>query len=142
MHLYHYTVVRDAYAAWKGGDLDTFAGYLADKVEFSVPDSPRTYVGTGEGRELLKARLAAFLERYEVIEFNILNAVPIHHSIDFRISYQYRSRSTGDEIQGRQRHLWTVRGHAITAFKVIHDADRLAAFFNLSEPKLPPRPTA
>lgn len=133
MHLHTYWIVRDAYAAWRRGDIDGFGRLLAEDVEFSVPSSPRTYVGTAEGRSNLQSRLEAFLRAYEVIEFTILSAFPIHDSLDFRIQYHYRSRSTGLEIQGRQRHLWTVRDHAIVSFKVIHDAERLAAFFQMSE---------
>lgn len=141
MHLHTYATVREAYDAWMRGDLEAFAALLADKVEFSVPSSPRTYVGTGEGRDVIKDRLGAFLGAYEVLEFTLLGATPVSSgSCDFRIRYHYRSRSTGDEIEGSQRHLWSVRDGAVTSFKVIHDADRLAAFFKLTEPA--PRPGA
>ena len=140
MYLNTYAIVREAYDAWKRGDLDAFAARLADKIESSVPSSPRSYVGTGEGRDVIVARLGAFLSDYEVLEFSLLGATPVSSgSCDFRI--RYRSRATGDEIEGSQRHLWSVRNGAITSFKVIHDADRLAAFFKLTEPP-PPRPGA
>lgn len=135
MYLTTYAIVSEAYDAWMRGDLENFAAHLADKVEFSVPSSTRSYVGTGEGRSVLMSRLDDFMRNYEVLEFTVLGATPVSSgSCDFRISYRYRSHATGDEIEGRQRHLWSVRDGMITSFKVIHDADRLAAFFKLTEP--------
>lgn len=142
MYLNTYAIVRAAYDAWKRADLDAFAACLADKIEFSVPSSPRTYIGTGEGRDIIVGRLGAFLNDYDVLEFGLLGATPVSSgSCDFRIRYHYRSRATGDEIEGRQRHLWSVRDGRITSFKVIHDADRLAAFFELTEPSHRPDAT-
>lgn len=143
MYLHAYALVCDAYTAWKRGDLDGFAACLADDVEFSVPSSPRTYLGNGVGRTELRQRLSDFLDVYEVLEFNIVGAMLIAtSSCDFRIRYRYRSRITRDEIEGTQRHIWSVRQGAITSFKVVHDADRLAAFFEMTAPKPSHRPTA
>jgi hypothetical protein len=79
--------------------------------------------------------LRAFLDAYEVEEFKIASANPIDDSIVFRIQYDYRSRAKGLDIQGAQRHRWTVSGNEITSFTVIHDAQRLGAFFELTQPE-------
>ena len=143
MYLHAYALVCDAYNAWKRGDLDAFAACLADDVEFSVPSSPRTYLGNGTGRDALRNRLEDFLSVYEVLEFNIVGAMLVAtSSCDFRIRYRYRARATRDEIEGTQRHIWSVRDGAITSFKVVHDADRLAAFFEMTAPRPGQRPSA
>ena len=133
MPLARYYLVRRAYAAWQAGDLLAFGGYLAEDVTFSVPASSRPYVGTDRGRATLVERLEAFLEVYDVVEFGIDNTLLLEDCVDCRVSYAYKSRACGLIIHGKQRHIWRVEGGQITSFDIAHDAQRLAAFFSLSE---------
>lgn len=132
MHLNTYIVVKDIYEAWKRGDLETFGALCAPNVTFSVPSSTTTYVGTGSGRHELTRRLQAFLDGYDVLQFDIVAASPSQDACVCRINYAYRSRETGLEIQGSQRHIWQVAGNEIVSFTVVHDAPRLGAFFGLT----------
>lgn len=132
MNLNTYAIVKEAYAAWKGGELETFGALLAPDVSFSVPSSTTTYVGNGNGRRELTQRLEAFLQDYEVLQFDIVSAAPGDSECVCRIDYTYRSYDTGLEIQGSQRHIWQVAGNEITSFTVVHDAMRLGAFFGLT----------
>jgi ketosteroid isomerase-like protein len=134
MELNAYLVVKNAYADWTRGDLDAFGSHLAPDVDFEVPSSTQTrsFLGQGHGRATLVQRLRAFLESYEVRQFAITSATPSGDNIHFRVAYDYRSRSTGLDIQGVQRHFWTVRGNEITSFTVLHDAPRLGAFLELT----------
>ncbi len=132
MDLNAYVVVRDAYSAWREGDLERFTRYLAPDIAFAVPSSSTTFVGTGTGRDTLKQRLQAFLDAYDVLEFTLMSAIPTEDGFDFRVNYHYSSKTNGLDIQGAQRHLWVVRGGLITSFTVVHDAGRLGAFFDLT----------
>lgn len=134
MHLQTYVLVADAYEAWKLGDLEAFGKLLAEDIAFSVPSATSTFVGVGTGREELKRRLKAFLDSYEVCRFDLLTANPSDDRCVFRIEYTYRSRDTGFEIVGTQRHIWGVNGKEIVSFTVAHDAQRLGAYFDLTRP--------
>lgn len=138
MHLRTYSLVADAYDAWKRGDIEAFGDLLAENIVFSVPDGTSTFVGNGTGREKLKSRLRAFLDTYDVVRFDLLNASPSSTQCVFRIEYVYRARDTGFEIVGTQRHTWGVSGDQIVSFAVAHDAQRLGAFFDLTRPDRPP----
>lgn len=138
MGLHTYVLVKEAYDAWKKGDLEAFGALMAEDVGFAVPFSTHTYVGSGSGREELKRRLQAFLDDYEVLMFHIVGAVPSGTECVFRIQYRYRARDTGLDIEGSQRHAWRVKDNEIVAFTVMHDAQRLGAFFGLSGHALPP----
>lgn len=138
MHLETYILVSDAYDAWKRGDLEEFGSLLAEDIVFSVPDGTSTFVGNGTGRELLKGRLRAFLDCYEVVRFDLLNANPSSTQCVFRIEYVYRARDTGFEIVGTQRHTWGVANNQIVSFAVAHDAQRLGAYFELTRPSRSP----
>ncbi|MDX2203312.1 MAG: nuclear transport factor 2 family protein [Hyphomicrobiaceae bacterium] len=131
-----YLVLKNAYAAWGRGDLATLESCFAPDLRFDVPASAtaRSYIGSGVGRHLLVARLRNFLAPYEVKRFKPISAFPTEHGIEFRVQYDYRSKATGLDVQGTQRHLWTVSGNEITTFTVVHDARLLAAFFDLTEP--------
>lgn len=131
MGLHTYVLVKEAYDAWKRGDLEAFGALMAEDVAFAVPFSTQTYVGNGTGREELKRRLRAFLDDYEVPTFRITGAVPSGSECVFRIQYRYRARDTGLDIEGSQRHAWRVKDNEIVAFTVMHDAQRLGAFFGL-----------
>ena len=63
MHLQNYVLVSDAYDAWKRGDIEAFGDLLSEHIAFSVPSATSTYVGAGTGREELKRRLRAFLDK-------------------------------------------------------------------------------
>jgi len=137
MHLHTYVLVADAYEAWKRGDLEAFGSLLAADIVFSVPSAASTYVGNGTGREELKRRLRAFLDSYDVLQFDLLTANPSSTQCVFRIEYTYRARDTGLEIVGTQRHIWGVSGNQIVSFTVAHDTQRLGAFFDLTRPAAP-----
>lgn len=136
MNFNDFLVVREAYAAWVREDFDALARCFAPDVEFDVPASAtvRSYLCRGQGREALIARLRAFVENYEVRCFASISAIRTKTAVEFRVRYDYRSRDTGLDIQGFQRHIWTVRGNELTSLTVLHDAHRLAAFFDLTDP--------
>lgn len=138
MSLHTYVLIKDAYDAWKRGDLEAFGALLAEDIEFAVPSSTNTYVGSGTGREELTRRLRAFLDDYEVLNFHITNAVPSGADCVFRIQYSYRARESGLDIEGSQRHMWRVKDNEIVSFTVMHDAQRLGAFFGMSGHQPPP----
>jgi len=107
---------------------------FAPDVAFAVraPRHAASFVGRGRGRDVLAHRLRAFLDSYEVLEFRLLHDAPRGRYLQCRIRYHYRHRRTGMRIDGTMRHVWRVVGGRVERFEIVHDAERMGAYFELT----------
>jgi hypothetical protein len=88
-------------------------------------------MGRGEGKELLADRLRMFLQDFRVLAYDVRWLRADREWVDAQIGYHYLSLTTRMDIQGSQRHIWRVIDDHVVLFEVLHDAPRLAAFFDL-----------
>ena len=127
-------LIEAMYVSWEAGDLPSMMSFFADDVVFAVHpvEATTTIVGHGQGKELFASRLALFLHDYEVVDYSTPYISADGDSVDCRISYHYRHRKNGMEIDGSMRHVWKIADGKIVRFDVIHDALRMGAFFELA----------
>jgi hypothetical protein len=127
-------VVEEVYAAFIAGDLETLISFCDEEVEFSVrtPHEAKSYIGKGRGRSMLATRLGAFLNAFDVLDYQV-DIAQRGERLACRIRYHYRDKISRIEIDGSMRHEWAVVGGKIVAFEVIHDWKRMSAYFELVE---------
>lgn len=133
MRDYDRLVVEAAYVCWEAGDLGGLLTHFDDEVEFAVNarGSP-TILGTGCGRTLLASRVLTFLDQLEVVDYQAGYVTPREGCFTCPIRYHYRHKRSGMEIDGTMRHVWHVREGKVLRFEVVHDAERMGAFFELT----------
>lgn len=127
-------IVRAVCDAFARGDLAAVLSRFAEDVTFMVrPQGAVSFLGEGRSRRLLAERLGRFLDTFEVVLYKP-GQIGVHDDwVDCRIVYHYRDKKTGLDIDGRMRQLHRVVGDKIVHFEVIHDAQRMGAFFELVE---------
>lgn len=125
-------ILRDVYASWEQGDLDTTLSYFMPDMVYAVhasPDAP-SLVGAGIGRDDFASQLERFMRQFEVEEFKLHLVRAEGISLSSTASYRYRHRATGLDVDGHMRHKWLFAGDAIAAFELFHDARRMRAFYD------------
>lgn len=134
-------ILRDVYASWQGGDLETTLSYFRPDMAYAVhssPDAP-SFVGAGIGRDAFACRLEQYVRRFAVEEFGLQLVRAEGASLLTTAAYRYRHRATGLEIDGHMRHKWLFVGDEIAAFELFHDARRMRAFYDLVLGRVCPR---
>jgi ketosteroid isomerase-like protein len=128
-------VLWAAYFAWAEGDLAALLDLVADDIVFAVnvPAGVKSYVGKGMGKDAFARGLERLLRDWEVIEFTPLPIKPRGLWLRAQVSYCYKARGTGLEIDGTMRHLWRVVDGKIVHFELLHDAPRMDAFRRLAQ---------
>lgn len=121
------------YAFWEAGDLVSMMNCFSDDVMFAVhPTETVTFLGQGRGRGLLQERLEKFLSEIRVMDYLVQSVSIRGEWADCRVKYHYRHRQSQLEIDGSMRHIWKVVDDLIVRVDIIHDARRMAAFFELA----------
>lgn len=127
-------LVKAAYAAIAVEDVDLALSSFADNVGFTVhaPAGTTTYIGEGHHREVLGARMKTFYRAHNVLEY-----APTHFLVNdgwilVRVRYRYQHRLARLEIDGTMRHFWRLDGDKIVHFEIVHDVQRMGAYFDLS----------
>ncbi|KAB2910774.1 MAG: nuclear transport factor 2 family protein [Hyphomicrobiaceae bacterium] len=126
-------IVESVYVSWEAGDLPAMLRCFANDIKFAVHHSGvATFIGEGQGKAQLAERLGRFLLEYDVVDYGTTQIYENDGVVDCRVRYEYRHRMTGMEIDGTMRHIWRVVDGKIVSFEVIHDAQRMSAFFELA----------
>ncbi|HWB45991.1 MAG TPA: hypothetical protein VG900_11170 [Hyphomicrobiaceae bacterium] len=131
-------LVEAAYSAIAVEDVDLALSSFADNVGFTVhaPPGTTTYIGEGHRRELLSARMKAFYRAHTVLEYAPETFLKRNGWIVARVRYRYQHRVARLEIDGTMRHYWRLNGDRIVHFEIVHDVQRMAAYFDLSAARL------
>lgn len=131
-------VLWAAYNAWSTENVAALLDLLAEDFVFSVnvPQGAKSYVGSGVGKRDFADGLRRLLAEWEVVEYEPLwcKQQGLWHRV--HVSYCYRERHTGLEIESTMRHHWRVVDDAILQLEVHFDHPRMDAFRRLARAEL------
>jgi ketosteroid isomerase-like protein len=126
-------IVDAAYVAWEAGDVPALMNCFSDDITFAVyPRDKPSFLGRGRGKTLLENRIHAFRAQYTVLDYSAATTGLIDDWVPGRVTYHYRHKASGLEIDGSMRHYFRVCGDKIVALDVVHDGWRMGAFFQLT----------
>ena len=126
-------IIEAVYAAWAAHDVAAVSACLHPDVVYKLhlPTGAWPIAGTLRGKHNVIGSLTRFLRGFDVIEYK-----PLKISCDDALAVsvakiQYLHKPTGHLVDAISRNLVHVRGDKILYFEVIHDAERLRAFFEM-----------
>ena len=123
-------VVETTYAAWAARDLPGTLAAMADDCVYAlhVPTSVVPYGGVHRGKAAISACLQAILADYGFLAYAVDKLVVDGEVARAQIIYYYRHTDSGQQIDGRFRHVWRVTDGRVTRIDEYHDVARLEAF--------------
>ena len=121
-------IVKDAYAAFKRGDIPAILNTLSDDVVWFLPGQISLVPVAGErrGREEVGQFFAALDENQEVKEFEPQEFIAQGEKVVVLGQYRWRVKSTGREFSSDWVHVFTVRDGKVAGFKEYYDTDACA----------------
>ena len=127
-------VIGEACRLWASGNVPDLLPLLLDDVVFAVHGSPGapTVVGEGLSKVLFAHRLAAVLDKIEVVNFDLQGATSDGLWHYGRVRYCYRHRANDLVIEGTMRQKFRFVGDRIAHFELFHDAARMRAFYDMA----------
>ena len=119
--------VREAYAAFRRGDLEAFVAFLADDVDWVMPEVPGIpFTGNCRGRTQVEEFFRALAEAEDVIEFTQDRFVVTGDRVAVTGRYRVRVRATHRTVETRYAHFFTVVDGKIHAFEEYYDTAAVA----------------
>jgi ketosteroid isomerase-like protein len=121
-------IVKDAYAAFKRGDIPAILNTLSDDVVWFLPGQTSLVPVAGErhGREQVGQFFSALDESQEVKEFEPQEFIAQGEKVVVLGQYRWRVKSTGREFSSDWVHVFTVRDGKVAGFKEYYDTDACA----------------
>ena len=121
-------IVKEAYAAFKRGDIPAILNTLSDDVVWFLPGQTSLVPVAGErrGREEVGQFFAALDENQEVKEFEPQEFIAQGEKVVVLGQYRWRVKSTGREFSSDWVHVFTVRDGKVAGFKEYYDTDACA----------------
>src|SRR5436305_2658878 len=121
-------IVKDAYAAFKRGDIPAILNTLSDDVVWFLPGQISLVPVAGErrGREEVGQFFATLDENQEVKEFEPQEFIAQDEKVVVLGQYRWRVKSTGREFSSDWVHVFTLRDGKVAGFKEYYDTDACA----------------
>ena len=121
-------IVKEAYAAFKRGDIPAILNTLSDDVVWFLPGQTSLVPVAGErrGREEVGQFFAALDENQEVKEFEPQEFIAQGEKVVVLGQYRWRVKSTGREFSSDWVHVFTLRDGKVAGFKEYYDTDACA----------------
>ena len=128
-------VVREAYATFGRGDIQTLLNMYADDVEFIIPGPPDVipYAGTRRGRDQVARFYPALNEAIEFEQFEPREFIAQGDKVVVLGQGRGRVRSTGQSFEDEWVHVVTLRGGKVTGFRVYEDTAAMVTAFTASQ---------
>lgn len=126
-------MVEAAYHAWSAEDLDFLSGCMHSAATTYIRLPPGTWPMSGilRGRPAILNSLGQIARSFRVLEYRPTKMTGADGVWTCRGRVQYGHRASGLVYEATMRNVWVVRGDKIVSYEVIHDADRLRAYFQL-----------
>lgn len=124
-------IVKEAYAAFKRGDIPAILNMLADDVKWLLP-GPTDLVpvaGMRHGREEVGQFFSTLDESQEAKEFEPQEFIAQDDKVVVLGRYTWRVKSTGREFSSDWAHAFTLRDSKVVGFQEYYDTNACADAF-------------
>lgn len=124
-------IVKDAYASFKRGDIESILTALTEDVTWTLPGPTDIipFAGERRGRDEVGQFFSALAENQEPLEFEPQQFVAQGDKVVALGQYRWRIKSTGRETASDWAHVFTVRDGKIAGFQEYYDtADCVNAY--------------
>jgi ketosteroid isomerase-like protein len=117
-------IVRRAYEAWNGDDMDAFFAIVSPQVEW-WPSEQSPEPGPFRGRDELDAFMRSYFDSFEEIRFELEDVVPGAEpdQVLVVLTLHTRGKGSGVEVDIRIGHVLTVQDGKVTRGRVYTDPD-------------------
>ena len=124
-------IVKDAYAAFKRGDIPTILNMLADDVKWFLPGPTDIIPVAGErhGREQVGQFFSALDQNQEAKEFEPQEFVAQGDKVVVLGHYVWRIKANGREYGSDWAHVFTLRDGKVVKFQEYYDTGTCADAF-------------
>jgi ketosteroid isomerase-like protein len=126
-------IIEAMYASWAAQDLAAVGACLHGDAVYTLHLPPGAWPLSGSlhGKREIVASLGEILRDFEVIEYRPLKIQCTDGLSISRAKIHYVHKATGLSYEATARNIWRIEGDRIRSFEVIHDAQRLRAFFEM-----------
>ena len=126
-------IVRNCYDAWAKHDLDAVVASMAENCVYTVhvPVDVLSFAGPHHGRQAIRACLTQVLEQFSFLA-HVVDALHVScNAARAQVVYYYLHTGSGEQIDGRIRHVWRVEKGEVVQLDEYHDVERLRAFVQM-----------
>ena len=118
-------LVESAFAAWNRGDIDAFAGHVAEDVAWLEVSGRPESGGDLErfGRERMRESLRSLFDAWESYDLDVERIYDLGDRIVAIVREVARGRASGLEVDSRWGYVVTVEGGEIVRVEAYRDAD-------------------
>jgi ketosteroid isomerase-like protein len=125
-------VIEGAYAAWQARNLPALLALLADDMVFAlhVPADVLPIGGETRGKTAVAAVLQGLLDGYDFLAYEPSPVIVDGARVESEVRFQYRQKATGEVIDSRLHHRWSIADGKVTRLEEWHDLPTVRAFFD------------
>lgn len=127
----HTNLIRESYAAFNRGEIETVLKAFTDDVEWDAPGGA-PYCGVRHGREQLRAFFQQLAELVTIDEFDLDDVIAEGDRAVALGRERATVRATGQHFEQRFVHVYTFRGDKIAAAYLAGDTHAEASAFGES----------
>jgi ketosteroid isomerase-like protein len=131
------TVVEALWESWGRRDKAAALALVSDDVHFTL-HIPSDVVPFGSppnvptiGKRALSDQLQTILDIFDTVAYQGRVVGIVDRRVHGQVSYLFRHKLTGEEIEGVMRHVVRVKAGRIVAIDEYHDVERIKAFMRL-----------
>jgi ketosteroid isomerase-like protein len=131
------TVLEALWAAWARRDKAATLALVTDDIRYTMHIPPEIVpFGTTAneptiGKRALSDQLQTILDIFETVAYSGRVAGMVEARIHGQVSYLFRHKLTGEEIEGVMRHVVRIEAGRIATIDEYHDVERVKAFMRL-----------
>jgi ketosteroid isomerase-like protein len=130
-------VVEALWVAWAQRDKAATLALVTDDIRFTlhIPPEIVPFGSTSSeptiGKRALSDQLQTILDIFETIAYSGRVAGIVEGRVHGQVTYLFRHKLTGEEIEGVMRHVVHTIDGCISAIDEYHDVERIKAFMRL-----------
>ena len=124
------SIVHQAYANFKSGDIANLLGLLSDDVEWQLPEIENIpFAGKRQGPEQVGQFFASLAELQDVLEFTPQSFTAQGDKVVVQGHYRWRVKATGREYGADWAHVFTIRDGKVVDFHEYTDSAAVVAAY-------------
>jgi ketosteroid isomerase-like protein len=133
------STVEAIYAAWQARDLPATLALMADDMVFAlhVPREVLPIGGETVGKAAVGVALQGLLDTYDFLAYEPGPIAVEGSSATGEVHFRYRQKATGDVIDSRLRHRWTIEAGKTRRLDEWHDLAVVTAYLTRVAANLP-----
>lgn len=124
------SIVKRCYVGWSAGDIPAILNCLSDDCVYAlnVPQDVLEFAGEHTGKPAIEQCLTAMLREFSYLAIAVDSLVANDGAARAQIVYYYRHNDSGQRLDGRLRHVWTLAAGRVVRLEEFHDVALLKAF--------------